>query len=243
MLLHAIGLIPGIIPMVFMYHSCSLISTYGIFLLTDECLLKLFSKILGYALIVLVATIQWPQILRVLSKRSGEGISTLSVILMLQASSTSVAYNLQKHFPLSTWGESILLMAQYLILSCLLLLYNKRPTFMLGFLFLYVPFMLILLLPLVPPQGIIFMKALNLPIVTVSKIVQIYTNYKHKGAGEVSITTTLLVNLRAFGRLTTTAIETKDLLLVLNYSQNCLWNTILSCQTVYYKRRRKLKNK
>ena len=62
------------------------------------------------------------------------------------------------------------LMAQYVTLMCLLLLYTGRQRHMLVFVVLYVLMMLPLLLGLVPGHVVSYLKVLTLPLTLVGKV-------------------------------------------------------------------------
>ncbi|XP_052057654.1 mannose-P-dolichol utilization defect 1 protein homolog isoform X2 [Mytilus californianus] len=92
-----------------------------------QCMLNLVTTFFGYFLIGTVTISQIPQILKILRRRNASGVSFVSIILMLQASSSKVAYCVQQNFPFSAWGENLVLMVEMVVLVLLLLSYNKRP--------------------------------------------------------------------------------------------------------------------
>lgn len=59
----------------------------------------------------------------------------------------------------------------------------------------------------------------------------------------MSKSSVFLLNMRSVGRLLTSLFDTRDTVLVLCYAHACLWNTLITCQTVFYghRRRRRLR--
>ncbi|XP_060571903.1 mannose-P-dolichol utilization defect 1 protein-like [Ruditapes philippinarum] len=107
------------------------------------CMLSVFSKTLGYVLIGTMTVSLIPQIVKILRKRSASGVSFVSILLTLEASSATVAYAIQKRFPVSAWGENIVLMHMNVVLICLLLRYNNKLKTSITFLAIYILFMLL----------------------------------------------------------------------------------------------------
>ncbi|PVD18663.1 hypothetical protein C0Q70_21213 [Pomacea canaliculata] len=112
----------------------------------DLRLMECLTRFLGYALVLTMSGLQLPHIFKLLKSRCSQGVNIVRVALELQAVSSNVAYCIYHNFPLSTWGESMPLMAQYVTVTCLLLLYSGRERHMLVFVVTYVTCMLLLLL-------------------------------------------------------------------------------------------------
>ena len=72
---------------------------------------------------------------------------------------------------------------------------------------------------------------------------QIHGTYKRGGTGQLSKSSIFLLNMRSVGRLLTSLFDTCDNVLVLCYAHACFWNTLITCQTVFYghRRRRRLR--
>ncbi|XP_033759975.1 mannose-P-dolichol utilization defect 1 protein homolog [Pecten maximus] len=206
-----------------------------------SCWFILFTKALGYFLIGSATISQIPQIFKILRRRNASGVSFLSMLLMLEASSSSVAYSLSKEYPINSWGENLVFMLQNVILVCLLLRYNKRPLASLSFMIFYIVVMIVLILPVIPSDVILFINIIGLPAASASRIIQIYTNHKNKSAGQLSAASTFLCIFQSCGRLTTSIVLTKDWIMILTFIQVIILNIILTCQVLYYRRKTKTK--
>ena len=69
---------------------------------------------------------------------------------------------------------------------------------------------------------------------------QIFLVYQRGGTGQLSKSSIFMLNCRSFGRLLTSALDTRfDALLVLCYTNACVWNTLISCQMCYYSHQRR----
>ncbi|XP_060602118.1 mannose-P-dolichol utilization defect 1 protein-like isoform X1 [Ruditapes philippinarum] len=207
--------------------------TYG------PCMLSVFSKTLGYVLIGTMTVSLIPQIVKILRKRSASGVSFVSILLTLEASSATVAYAIQKRFPVSAWGENIVLMHMNVVLICLLLRYNNKLKTSITFLAIYILFMLLLLWPTVPSQLVWGLYLLSMPAIAASRLIQMYKNRKTKDPGQLSATTAFLCIFQGFGRLTTSIVTTGDDVMIYTFAVVTLLNILLFLQVMYY--RRKLK--
>ncbi|KAK7090967.1 mannose-P-dolichol utilization defect 1 protein homolog [Littorina saxatilis] len=201
--------------------------------------LSSLTRVIGYLLVITTSGLQIPHIIKVLRSRNCEGVSVLSVAILLHSSSANVAYCINKNFSLSTWAESVPLMAQYITLMCLLLLYRGQQRNMLVFVVLYVLMMLPLMLGVVPGHVVCYLKVLTLPLTLLGKVDHIYNAYKRGGTGQMSKSSIFLLNMRSVGRLLTSLLDARDTVLVLCYAHACFWNTLITCQTVYYSHRRR----
>ncbi|XP_061171143.1 mannose-P-dolichol utilization defect 1 protein-like [Saccostrea echinata] len=209
------------------------------YLFYGQCLLTFVVKIYGYVLIGSMILGQIPQIFKVLKRRNGSGINVMSTLLMLEASSSIVAYSVWKQFPINTWGENLVFMVENVILVCLLLQYNRRPLSALLFMLLYTVVMLALLLPLLPTTFLISLNILSMPVLSVSRVMQIYTNYKNHGTGQLSAATAFLSTFQSFGRFTSSLLLTMDKIMIFTFVQASLLNIIITGQIVYYRRKEK----
>lgn len=209
------------------------------YLFYGQCLLTFIVKIYGYVLIGSMILGQLPQIFKVLKRRNGSGINVLSTLLMLEASSSTVAYSVWKQFPINTWGENLVFMVENVILVCLLLQYNRRPLSALMFMLLYVVVMLLLLLPLLPTTFLISLHILSMPIFSISRVMQIYTNYRNHGTGQLSAASAFLSMFQSFGRFTSSLLLTMDKIMILTFVQASILNIVLTAQIVYYRRKEK----
>jgi len=199
-----------------------------------ECLKIVASKTVGYAIIVASVLVKLPQLLKMIGAKSGEGISLSSVMLELAAISTTVAYSVAKSFPFSAWGEGLFLAMQTACVGFLTLFFETSSTSALSFGVGYSAIMVALVGGFAPLNIITTLQALNIPIVIVSKLLQIVTNYRASSTGQLSAITVGLLFLGCVVRIATTWIETGDLLTVVNYIIATVLNGTILGQILYY---------
>lgn len=208
-------------------------------LANGPCMLTAFSKVLGIVLIGTMTIGQIPQIVKILRKRSASGVSLFSILLMLQASSSTVAYAIHKRFPVSTWGENIVLMHENVVLICLLLRYSKRARASLSFLLVFIIYMLVLLWPTIPGTLLWCLYVLSMPAILASRAIQMFKNHKTKNPGQLSATSSFLCIFQGFGRLTTSVVMTGDYVMIYTFLTVSLFNILLFIQVLYYRWRLK----
>ena len=90
------------------------------------CLKLAVSKGLGIGIIATSSIVKVPQILKLLSSQSAEGLSFLSVLLETSSLLISLAYNVRQGFPFSTYGELALIAAQNVVIAVLVLRFGGR---------------------------------------------------------------------------------------------------------------------
>ncbi|XP_052217544.1 mannose-P-dolichol utilization defect 1 protein-like isoform X1 [Dreissena polymorpha] len=200
-----------------------------------SCLLT----VLGYILIGTMTISQVPQIFKILRKRSTLGVSFCSHLLLLQASSSTVAYAIYNRFPFSAWGEHIVLMFMFVVLVCLLLQYNKRPVASLVFMTVYILCMVLLLWPTVPQRLVQTLYLLSMPAMVLSRVLQMYKIHRTKCTGQLSATSSFLCIFQGLGRITTSILTTGDRLMIIAFAIGSLFNVLLFLQVMFYRRKTK----
>lgn len=93
-----------------------------------ECLKLGISKGLGVGIIAASSIVKIPQLLKLISSKSSDGISFLSYLLETSAYLISLAYNYRSEFPFSTYGETALIMVQNVVIAVLVLNYSGRAS-------------------------------------------------------------------------------------------------------------------
>jgi mannose-P-dolichol utilization defect protein 1 len=94
----------------------------------SECIKLAVSKGLGIGIIAASSIVKVPQILKLISSKSASGVSFLSYLLETSAYLIGLAYNVRQGFPVSTYGESGLILVQNVVISVLVLNYSGRAT-------------------------------------------------------------------------------------------------------------------
>lgn len=200
----------------------------------SECFQTFLVKTLGYGIIAGSTLVKLPQILILLSARSGAGVSLFSVLLELIALTFTSSYSLANSFPLSAWGESLFLMCMTTLVAFLIITYDKSSNLAAIFLALYGTIAYVLISGMVPLRILWGLQVLNVPLVISSKLVQASVNYKNGHTGNLSAITVTLVFLGCVARIFTSIRETGDSIIILSYILATAANLLLVSQIIIF---------
>ncbi|XP_028400567.1 mannose-P-dolichol utilization defect 1 protein homolog [Dendronephthya gigantea] len=198
------------------------------------CLKLVISKGLGYGVVVGSAMVKVPQIVKILKARSTEGLNILSFYAELLAYTLTLAYNLEKGFPFSTWGETSFMSIQTVIIIMLCYYYNGVITGAILFPIAYSVFVYTLTCGVVPVDIHTKLQFVVMPIVSFSKCLQIYENLRNGHTGQLSGLMVFLLFGGCIARVFTTYHETGDMILLANFLLALVLNGILLFQIAYY---------
>src|SRR5574343_1564625 len=81
----------------------------------EACIGLLFSKVLGYGIVGASFFLKLPQILKIVEKKSVDGISLTSFYIETLSFTMNGAYGLHRQMPISTYGELLIVSVQCLI--------------------------------------------------------------------------------------------------------------------------------
>jgi uncharacterized protein with PQ loop repeat len=99
---------------------------YNVDLTATDCVKLAISKGLGIGIIGASSIVKIPQLLKLLNSQSADGLSFLSYLLESSSYLISLAYNVRRGFPFSTYGETALILVQNIAIASLVLKYSGR---------------------------------------------------------------------------------------------------------------------
>ncbi|KXJ09278.1 Mannose-P-dolichol utilization defect 1 protein [Exaiptasia diaphana] len=178
--------------------------------------------------------IKIPQIIKVLAAGSVEGLSLMSFVTELVATTLTTAYSIQKSFPFSTWGESFFMSIQTSLLIVLYFHFNRKPSSAAIFFAIYSMVVYILLSKYMYQHLLTQFMSLVIPLMAISKVLQIAANFRHGHTGQLSFLMVFLLFVGAVARIFTTVQETGDLIMLSTYCMTTCLNGILVTQVLYY---------
>ncbi|PVU90262.1 hypothetical protein BB560_006215 [Smittium megazygosporum] len=198
-----------------------------------ECLKYAMIKALGFGLVLGGSIVKVPQIYKIVKKRSSFGISLSSVVLECISNIVSFSYNFRNHNPFSTFGESLFIGIQNLLLISIINSQNKKN---------FVPALLALIALWCSLSSSLFVNGsmlsvlhiFSLPFMISSRITQIWTNYNLKTTGQLAAFTIFANFIGTFARVITILVEVKDFQLILVSVINAVVNGILAYQMILY---------
>lgn len=200
------------------------------------CVKLAASKTLSLGIICGAMIVKVPQILKVLLSRSAEGLSFLSVVMETLAASIAFAYNFRADNPFTTYGETLFMTLQNIILLLLMGLYRGQTMRLILLFSLYSVMMSSLLIPSYVTFGTLrSMQAMTIPLSMASRLPQIWTIWRHHSTGQLSSVSTFLIWAGSVARVYTCIQETpNDRLLLLGFLLAAVLNSVIMGQIIYY---------
>ncbi|KAK0731332.1 hypothetical protein B0H67DRAFT_639738 [Lasiosphaeris hirsuta] len=200
-----------------------------------ECLKLGISKGLGIGIIGASSVVKVPQIIKLVRSQSADGISFLSYLLESSSYLISLAYNFRNGFPFSTYGETVLVLGQNVIISALVLNYGGKT----GLAGLFVAALAASFATLFSDQ-ILDMKTLGYlqvgagALSVASKVPQIAAIWQQGGTGQLSAFAVFNYLAGSLSRIFTTLQEVDDKLILYSYIAGFSLNLVLALQMAYY---------
>jgi len=199
-----------------------------------DCGKAVLSKALGFAIIAGSFLVKIPQILKILSNKSAEGINIFSVLLDLTAITFNMSYSFVSKFPFSSWGDNTSLAAQTAIIAILVYYYGGSTVKAFLFTVVYGGLCYALMSGLTPLEYLWTAQCCNIPILLTGKLSQAYTNHKNKSTGQLSAATCFMLLAGSLARVFTSIQETGDNLVILLYGISSFANAVIVAQFFQY---------
>lgn len=202
--------------------------------LDRQCVQTIITKTLGYGIIFGSTLVKLPQVLKLLSARSGVGVSLFSVLLELVALTFTSSYSMAQRFPISAWGESLFLMLMTALVAFLIIHYDLDRVRSNLFLATFLLSAYLLMSGIVPASMLWYCQILNLPLIISSKLVQAWLNFKNGHTGNLSAITVTMLFVGSTVRIFTSIQETGDKLIILSFTLASAVNLLLVTQILLY---------
>ncbi|RLN57120.1 hypothetical protein BBJ28_00004499 [Nothophytophthora sp. Chile5] len=200
-----------------------------------ECLKAVVSKALSYAIITGSLILKLPQILKILGAKDVTGLTPTSFYMEVVLYLSSTIYNMLRGYPVSTWGENLVILAQNVVLVLLLWAFyvpkipaTSRLGLVLGFAALGAGMFAI------PPEYQWLLASAGIPVSIVARIPQILSNFKQGHTGQLAIITLVLNLGGSIARLFTTMQETGDPVQIAGFGVAILLNGTLVLQVLLF---------
>ncbi|KAK3839927.1 MAG: monosaccharide-P-dolichol utilization protein [Linnemannia gamsii] len=199
------------------------------------CIKYAISKGLGFGIVAGGAIVKVPQIIKIVQARSAKGISFYAYMLETLACVISLAYNVRRNNPISTYGETFFVTLQNLAILGLMLNYSGKRAAALIILssFLFLDGTLVQS-ALVSMEVLVFLQTATIPINLFSKVPQIIENYKNGSTGQLSAFTIFNYFAGSLARVYTTLTEVDDIVILSGFLLSTLFNCILALQMALY---------
>ncbi|GAB9464991.1 Mannose-p-dolichol utilization defect 1 protein [Globisporangium polare] len=199
------------------------------------CLKLVVSKALGYAIITGSLILKLPQILKILSAKDVTGLTPASFYMEVLLYVSSTIYNVLRGYPVSTWGENLVILVQNVVLVLLLwAYYTPKIAYATRFGLAVVFAGLTAGMLLTPPEYQWALASAGIPVSIVARIPQIFSNFKQGHTGQLAFVTLVLNFGGSVARLFTTMQETGDPVQLLGFGVAILLNGTLVLQVLLF---------
>lgn len=201
-----------------------------------ECISLFFSKAIGYGLIAFSSILKLPQLFVIIRHKSGHGLSITSLFMEIIANVFAFCYHRQKGFPFSTFGETILILIQNVLIAFFVTHYSPNYNVFLWNIFLLLNSALIFSVErdILSETIMATLWTICLPLSVAYKIPQIQHIYKAKYKGELSSLSCFLTLMGSCGRVFTTLREVHDFSVLIMYLLNFILNGTIWIQSIVY---------
>lgn len=205
-------------------------------LLNDsECFRATFSRALGIAMVLFASIIKLPQIATIVNQKSVAGLSATTFLIETFGYTYNLAAHYRQNYPVTTYGEFFVLLAQNYYILYLIYAYTKRPQLGVGIVISFIAGLALLCSPIFPVEIIQLMTLGNVAVVVAGRTPQAYTNYVNGSTGALSPFTCWGIFLGACARIFTTLQDVDSITILLGYLSSALLNGIIAFQVIYYR--------
>lgn len=204
-------------------------------LLSDmDCFKATLSMLIGMAIVTFAGVIKLPQITRIMSNKSVEGLSVATFLFETFGYTYNLAAHYRQEYPITTYGDFFVLIAENYFIIYLCYSYTGRAEIGVAVVAGFFASLVVLCSPLFPLEILKIMLLGNVAVVVLGRTPQIYANYVNKSSGALSIITCWGIFLGASARIFTTLQEVDSLNILIGYLTAAIFNGIIAFQVLYY---------
>ena len=197
----------------------------------------MWSKALGYATIASAVVLKLPQMLKIYTAGSVQGLAPMTFYCDVLICTCAAAYSHLQGFPFSTYGEELLILAQNVLLVLMLWKYADPPFGMSHMILVATVWVgiLLYLTSLHPPAIVVTMLPLATIVgIPIARCPQVYANFTQGHTGQLSLITTAINLAGSLARIFTTLTELSDMPKLVGYLISTTLNIALTGQILWY---------
>lgn len=216
--------------------SFDLLLTGSLYAGEVPCIGFFVAKALGLAILLGSVLLKAPQIFNIMATKSAEGLSLYSLYIEVPTSVTSIVYNYKENNPITSYGESIFITIQTLII-CVLVWINIKPPVTAAHITMVSTTFIALTVGMValPAEYLYLLPMSGIPLMVSSRVAQIAACYKAGSTGQLSSITMFLNFAGSLARVFTTIQEVGyDFSLISGFALGGFLSAVLLGQIVYY---------
>ncbi|KAL8277194.1 hypothetical protein RQP46_010367 [Phenoliferia psychrophenolica] len=170
-------------------QECYTTLVWNLDLTATSCLKYSISKVLGLGIVAGGSIVKVPQILKIVRGKNARGLSLSSYVLDTAGLAITVAYNYRNGFSFSTYGESVLILVQNVVITFLIIIFSassSRALLLVAFSAFFSLAAGSLLSPSLPLPSLQLLAAACIPLSLASKVPQILSNFSSGSTGQLS---------------------------------------------------------
>ncbi|XP_043801447.1 solute carrier family 66 member 3 [Apis laboriosa] len=200
-------------------------------------LLQQLADFLSLITIGMCFILKIPQILNLLTAKSANQISIVSLLLELTSYTVMTSYNFTNGYSVLSYLEyPIILFQEYILIFLVLKYLNKINIFSILVSILYIATSISLAMQLIPKFVLTILAPLCTPISVSSKIIQLLAIIRAKNADTVSPITWFISAFTNLTRVFTIWMDSADILLLGNFVISVILSSSIMFFAIYYKR-------
>ncbi|EFN79906.1 PQ-loop repeat-containing protein 3 isoform X3 [Harpegnathos saltator] len=200
--------------------------------------LQQFADLLSVITIGMCFVLKIPQILKLMSVKSADEISTLGLFLELTSYTVMTSYNYTNGYAILSYLEyPIILIQEYILIFLVLKYLNKINMWAFIYSLIYFTLSSCLVLEIVPKVVLTLLAPMCTPISASSKVVQLLAILRAKNAESVSPLTWFISAFTNLTRVFTIWMDSADMLLLGNFIISVLLSFSVMFSALYYKHR------
>jgi len=201
----------------------------------QKCFPLVLSRLLGVAITLGSSFLLVPQILKIHSAKSGRGISLWAQVLGLLAAAANAAYSYEKGFVFGQWGDTLFVAIQMIVIIMQILWHSGAQAYSFAFLAWCWCATMGITYHYVPMHVLEGLQAVAIPIIFVSKGIQVIQNYNQRSTGQLSVLSVGMQFAGCIARVFTSLQEAAgDWLVLAPYLMAGALNGIIFAQIFYY---------
>ena len=207
------------------------------YIMGDQNGYMMWSKALGYATIASAVVLKLPQMLKIYTAGSVQGLAPTTFYCDVLICTCAAAYSHLQGFPFSTYGEELLILAQNVLLVLMLWKYADPP-FGISHMILITTVWVGISLHLTsldPTATIVTMLPLATIVgIPIARCPQVHANFTQGHTGQLSLITTAINLAGSLARIFTTLTELSDTPKLVGYIISTALNVALTAQILWY---------
>ncbi|GMT05014.1 hypothetical protein PENTCL1PPCAC_27188, partial [Pristionchus entomophagus] len=200
----------------------------------SACTSLVISRLLGLAITAGSCMLFFPQIAKIHAAKSAQGLSLCAQLLGLLGAASTAAYSYSKGFVFGQWGDSFFVTLQVIVMVMQILYYSPNKAYTFPFFSLCWAGFFAVQGGYIPMQVLMWLQAAGIPIVVVSKGLQIWECHSARSTGVLSIISVVMQLGGTIARVFTSVKETGDPLLIGGFAVAALLNAVIFAQFFVY---------